>query len=149
MAVRSVGTNDTLETFRSTFNSHATDTGDLTNLDTTDKGSLVAAINEAFAGTSTFILRDTSSSTQTITGGEVTERIEDIEYTPFNTDGSSDTTITPSESDQVLDDEFKDYKFSVSGLTEFTSFQIKFVFTGSNSSLPARIKDLRGIALAV
>jgi hypothetical protein len=84
-----------------------------------------------------------------VTGGEVTERIEDIEYTPFNTDGSSDTTITPSESDQVLDDEFKDYKFSVSGLTEFTSFQIKFVFTGSNSCLPARIKDLRGIALAV
>ena len=84
-----------------------------------------------------------------ITGGEVTERIEDIEYTPFNTDGSSDTTITPSENDQVLDDEFKDHKFSVSGLQEFTSFQIKFVFTGTNSCLPARIKDLRGIALAV
>ena len=48
-----------------------------------------------------------------------------------------------------LDDEFKDHKFSVSGLQEFTSFQIKFVFTGTNSCLPARIKDLRGIALAV
>ena len=84
-----------------------------------------------------------------VTGGEVTERIEDIEYTPFNSDGTPDTTITPSESDQVLDNEFKDHKFSVSGLQEFTSFQIKFVFTGTNSCLPARIKDLRGIALAV
>jgi len=84
-----------------------------------------------------------------VTGGEVSERIEDIEYTAFNTDGTSDTTIAPSESDQVLDDEFKDHKFSVSGLQEFTSFQIKFVFTGTNSCLPARIKDLRGIALAV
>ena len=80
---------------------------------------------------------------------ELTKRIEDIEYTPFNSDGTPDTTITPSESDQVLDNEFKDHKFSVSGLQEFTSFQIKFVFTGTNSCLPARIKDLRGIALAV
>ena len=38
-----------------------------------------------------------------------------------------------------LDNEFKDHKFSVSGLQDFTSFQIKFVFTGTNSCLPARI----------
>ena len=54
MAVRVVNVNDTIETLRSTFNSHATDTGDLTNLDTTDKSSLVAAVNEAKAGTSQF-----------------------------------------------------------------------------------------------
>ena len=32
MAVRSVANTDTLETFRTTFNSHATDTGDLASL---------------------------------------------------------------------------------------------------------------------
>ena len=84
-----------------------------------------------------------------LTGGEETRRIEDIEYTPFNTDGSSDTTIAPSTGDQVLDTDFKDYKFSASNLPEFTSFQIKIVFRGTNSAYTARLKDFRGIALAV
>ena len=84
-----------------------------------------------------------------LSGGEETRRIEDITYTPFNTDGSSDTTVDPSIGDTVLDDDFKDYKFSASALPEFTSFQIKIVFKGTNSALPARLKDLRAIALAV
>ena len=83
------------------------------------------------------------------TGGEETRKIDDIEYTPFNTDGSSDTTIAPSTGDQVQDIDFKDYKFSVSSLPEFSSFQIKIVFRGTNSAYTARIKDFRGIALAV
>ena len=41
----------------------------------------------------------------------------------------------------MLDTDFKDYKFSVKGL-EFTSFQIKVVFNGTNSAYPARLKDL-------
>jgi len=84
-----------------------------------------------------------------LTGGEETRRIQDIEYTPFNTDGSSDTTVEPSTGDKVIDIDFKDYKFSVKDLPEFTSFQIKVVFNGTNSSYGARIKDLRAIALAV
>ena len=44
MAVRSVANTDTLETFRTTFNSHATDTGDLASLTTSAKSSLVAGI---------------------------------------------------------------------------------------------------------
>ena len=84
-----------------------------------------------------------------LSGGEETRRIEDIPYTPFNTDGSSDVSIDPSNGDVVLDLDFKDYKFSVSSLPEFTSFQIKIVFNGTNSALPARLKDLRAIALAV
>ena len=82
-------------------------------------------------------------------GGEETRKIEDIEFTPFNTDGSPDTTVAPSEGDVVQDIDFKDYKFSVSNLPEFSSFQIKIVFRGTNSSYTARIKDFRGIALAV
>jgi len=84
-----------------------------------------------------------------ITGGEEIRRIQDIPYTAFNTDGTSDISVDPSTGEQVLDDDFKDYKFSVDNLPEFTSFQIKIVFQGTNSALPARIKDFRGIALAL
>ena len=71
MALRSVATTDTVETFRTTFNSHATDTGDLASLATSDQSSLVAAINEINTSVSAtgFILRDTSSTTQTIVAG--------------------------------------------------------------------------------
>ena len=84
-----------------------------------------------------------------LSGGEETRRIEDIPYTPFNTDGSSDTTVDPSKGDVVLDLDFKDYKFSASSLPEFTSFQIKIVINGTVSALPARLKDFRTIALAI
>jgi hypothetical protein len=84
-----------------------------------------------------------------LSGGEETRRIEDIPYTPFNTDGSSDTSVDPSKGDVVLDLDFKDYKFSASALPEFTSFQIKIVINGTVSALPARLKDFRTIALAV
>jgi hypothetical protein len=84
-----------------------------------------------------------------LSGGEETRRIQDIEFTPFNADGSSDTNITPSQGDEVLDIDFRDYKFSASTLPEFTSFQIKVVFNGTNSAYPARLKDFRAIALAV
>ena len=84
-----------------------------------------------------------------ISGGDETRRIEDIPYTAFNSDGTSDSTVVPSTGDQVLDNDFKDYKFSVSSLPEFTSFQIKIIFKGTNSSHTARLKDFRCIALAV
>jgi len=84
-----------------------------------------------------------------LSGGEETRRIEDIPFTPFNTDGSSDVSVDPSNGDVVLDLDFKDYKFSASDLPEFTSFQIKIVFNGTVSALPARLKDFRTIALAV
>ena len=84
-----------------------------------------------------------------LTGGEETRRIQDIEFTPFNTDGSSDTNVPPSSGDEVNDIDFKDYKFSAANLPEFTSFQIKIVFRGLNSAYPARLKDFRAIALAV
>ena len=69
MAVRSVANTDTLETFRTTFNSHATDTGDLASLTTSAKSSLVAAINEAACASAGFTLRDSSSTTQAIAAG--------------------------------------------------------------------------------
>ena len=70
MAVRSVALTDTLETFRTTFNSlSSTDIGDLAGL-TTIATSVVGAINEinsTVAG-GFQIADDTSSVTQTIVG---------------------------------------------------------------------------------
>ena len=65
MAVRSVATTDTLETFRTTFNSlAATDIGDKASLSTTEKGSIVGAINElATEQYGGFTISDDGSST--------------------------------------------------------------------------------------
>ena len=84
-----------------------------------------------------------------VTGGEETRRIEDLEFIPFNVDGSSDDTVDPSVGDVVLDNNFKDYKFSENSIPDFNVFQIKIVFNGTNSALPARLKDFRAIALAI
>ena len=70
MAVRSVANTDTLETFRTTFNSHvSTDTGDLASLTTSAKSSLVDTINELCLLFGGFTLRDSSSTTQAIAAG--------------------------------------------------------------------------------
>ena len=72
MAVRSVATSDTLETFRTTFNSLGTDVGDLSSLTTTDTSSIVAAVNEVNASVTTaFKIADDSSTQQTINSGDV------------------------------------------------------------------------------
>jgi pectate lyase len=65
MAVRSVATTNTLEQFRTTFNSLGTDVGDLASLSgVTATSSIVAAINELaseqYAG---FTISDSGSST--------------------------------------------------------------------------------------
>ena len=80
-----------------------------------------------------------------VLGAEQDEKLEELAWTPFNTDGSEDTTVTPAENDIT----FKEYQYSVAGLKNFTSFQIKITMTGSISSYPPRIKDMRAIALAV
>ena len=78
-------------------------------------------------------------------GPDEARNIEDLNWTPFNGDGSEDTTVTPAEDDTT----FKEYKYSASDIQDFTSFQIKIVLTGSVSSYPPIIKDMRAIALAV
>ena len=80
-----------------------------------------------------------------VLGAEQDEKLEELAWTPFNTDGSEDTTVTPAENNIT----FKEYQYSVAGLKNFTSFQIKITMTGSISSYPPRIKDMRAIALAV
>ena len=79
------------------------------------------------------------------TSSEEVRNIDDLAWTPFNSDGSEDTTVTPAEDAGT----FKEYKYSASDITEFTAFQIKIAMKGTNSAYPPVIKDLRGIALAV
>jgi hypothetical protein len=71
--------------------------------------------------------------------------MDDLNWVGFNSDGSPDTAVEPSD-DGIT---YKDFKYSASGLTTFTAFQLKLVLKGTNSSYPPKIKDLRGIALAV
>ena len=74
MAARTVVTTDTLETFRTTFNSLSqTDIGDPATL-TTTATSIVGAINEIdgiISTTGVFTFRDSSSTTQSIIAGDV------------------------------------------------------------------------------
>ena len=78
-------------------------------------------------------------------GSDQDVQLSDVAWTPFNTDGSPDVSIVPSEDDTT----FKEYKFSQANINEFTSFQLKIVMKGTNSSYPPIIRDMRGIALAI
>ena len=80
-----------------------------------------------------------------VTGSEEVRNINDLNWTPFNSDGSEDTTVTPAEDDIT----YKEYKYSDTGIHDFTAFQIKIVMKGTISSYPPKIRDMRGIALAV
>ena len=80
-----------------------------------------------------------------IIGSEDDTTIGKVSWTPFNTDGEEDITVTPAEDNTS----FREYKYSVSGLKDFTTFQLKIGMTGSISSYPPKIKDMRAIALAV
>jgi len=72
-------------------------------------------------------------------------KLGDVAWRAFNDDGTADVAVDPSRDD----DDFKEQKFSVSDLEPFTAFSIKIVLTGTVSSYPPLIKDMRGIALAV
>jgi hypothetical protein len=80
-----------------------------------------------------------------VSSSEEVRNINELAWSPFNTAGEEDITVTPAEKSNV----FKEYKYSDTGINEFTAFQIKIVMKGSVSSYPPIIRDLRGIALAV
>ena len=110
MTVRNVATSDTLEGLRTTFNSLGSDVGSLTSLGTTDKSSIVAAINEVNTSVTTaFKIKDSSSTQQTINSGDV-----------LNFAGSTNITATVSSTDTVT---FA-LASSISGLSNITSSNI-------------------------
>ena len=71
--------------------------------------------------------------------------MNDLDWRPFNDDGSPDTPVPPSENRF----KFREHKFSQDNLTTFTAFQLKITMEGTSSCYPPKVKDLRGIALAV
>jgi hypothetical protein len=80
-----------------------------------------------------------------ITSSEDARKLGDVVWSGFNSDGTPDSTVAPA----IDSTTFKEHKFSASSLPEFTAFQLKVVMTGTNSSYPPLLKDMRGIALAV
>ena len=72
-------------------------------------------------------------------------KMGDLSWRPFNSDGTPDVAVEPSENRF----KFKEHKFTAEGLTSFTAFQLKITLTGTSSCYPPVVKDLRGIALAV
>jgi hypothetical protein len=108
MAARTVLTSDTLETFRTTFNSlSTTDIGDPATL-TTTATSVVGAINELNASTyGGFTIVDSgSSTTQPISSGDT-----------LTFDGDSNITATVSATDTVT----FTLNSTITGLTSITS----------------------------
>lgn len=110
MAVRNVATSSTLEGFRTTFNSLGTDVGDLASLGTTDKTSIVAAVNEINTNVTTaFKIKDSSSTQQTINTGDI-----------LNFASDSNVTATVSSTDTVT----FGLASSISGLTSVSATTI-------------------------
>ena len=112
MAARTVLTTDTLETFRTTFNSlSSTDIGDPAGL-TTTATSVVGAINEinsAVTLTGFQIADDTSSVTQQIVGGDV-----------FRISSGSNITATVSATDTLT----VSLNSTITGVTSFDATTI-------------------------
>lgn len=81
---------------------------------------------------------------RTTSSAEVRD-INDLNWEPFNSDGSEDLAQTPAEDDET----FNEYQYSKKGMADFTAFQIKIVMKGTISAYPPRVKDMRGIALAL
>ena len=115
MALRSVATTDTLGTFRTTFNSLATDVGDLSNLTTNNTSSLVGAINSVLSTSFSFTLRDSTSSVQSISQNDT-----------LNVVGDSNISVTVSSTDTLT----IALQSSITGLTSLTSGSIQI--TGSS-----------------
>ena len=78
-------------------------------------------------------------------------RMGEIPYVKLNADLTPPPNSNRSQSPYNADfrNDFSEYKFSESGIPEFTSFQIKIVMKGTNPAYPPRIKDLRTLALAL
>jgi hypothetical protein len=110
MAIRSVAVTNTLEEFRTTFNSLGTDVGDISGLTTTDTSDIVAAINEInSAVTTAFTIADDTSTTQQVNSGDV-----------FRISSGSNITATVSSTDTLT----VALNSTISGLTSVSSTTI-------------------------
>ena len=68
--------------------------------------------------------------------------LDDIGFTYFNTEGLPDVTI------EADGRNFKEYEFTADDLPEFSSFVVKIVGQGTNTSVVPLVSALRCIGLA-
>ena len=80
-----------------------------------------------------------------VSNADDSRKMGDLDWIPFNTDGSPDKAVPPSDDDIT----FREHQYSAEGLTVFTAFSLKIILKGTSSSYAPRVKDMRGIALAV
>jgi hypothetical protein len=76
---------------------------------------------------------------------------DDLDWNYFNEDGNPDIIVTPSSENVVsgyLENQasYKEYKFSVSNLPEYSSFAIKIVLRSSQPVFVPKIQDCRIVA---
>jgi len=76
---------------------------------------------------------------------EDVRKLGDVAWIAFNDDGNPDTAVPPTENNVI----FKEHQYSATDIPAFSAFALKVVLTGTNSSYPPLLKDMRGIALAV
>ena len=76
---------------------------------------------------------------------------DDLGWEYFNGDGSPDIRVVPSSDNSIAgyienQSAYKEYKYSVSNLTEFSSFAIKIVMRSFQPVFVPKIQDLRVVA---
>ena len=133
MAVRSVATTQTLDNFRTTFNSLGTDVGDLSSLTTTTSSSIVAAINEintSVTGTG-FTLSD-GSTTQTIVTGNT---LLVTGSAGVSASVSATDTLTLSIANEIPQNIFADVlgaQHNADGSNAYTELEVKVISKTTN-----------------
>ena len=76
---------------------------------------------------------------------------DDLGWEYFNGNGGPDTRVIPSSDNTIAgyienQNSYKEYKFSVSNVSDFTSFAIKIVMRSSNPVFVPKIQDVRIVA---
>ena len=114
MAARTVATTDTIENFRTTFNSLSeTDIGNLDSLATTEKESIVGAINELSTTSFSIFITDSTSSLSTVsTGDEIV----------FLTDSNTTATVEAGTGRVTFG-----LASSISGITDLTAGAVQIL----------------------
>jgi hypothetical protein len=134
MTARTVLTTDTLETFRTTFNSLSqTDIGDPASL-TTTATNIVAAINEVNASVTTaFKIADDTSTQQTINSGDV-----------FRISSDANTTATITSPDTLT----IGLASTISGLTSVSATTLTDGIMSINSGSLTSVVNITGSGTA-
>jgi len=76
---------------------------------------------------------------------------DDLNWYEFNPEGKSDVEVIPSADNAISgyfenQESYKEYKYSITNLPEFTSYAIKIVMRSSNPCYVPKIQDMRAVA---